>query len=125
MNATTRPKTAKTAVFVSAIDAEAVRRGVYWTLWRTGGVSPELAARWGVPARSNEVVPHDRLCQLACASPSALFAVLKKRGWKSKAAFNRSEDKIARVEMTRRGFRITAFETYEDAVRRHEMMKSI
>jgi hypothetical protein len=125
MNAPSRPKTAKTAVFVSAIDAEAVRRGVYWTLWRTGGVSPELAAAWGVPARTQEVVPHDRLCHLACASPSALFVVLKNRGWKTKAQFNHSEAKIARVEVTRRGLRITAFETYEAAVRRHKMMTSV
>ena len=108
-NRITPPKDAKTANPPDEIDLAAISNGVYWTLWRTGGI-PNI---WGMKERP-QLVPHEGLCKIACKSPAALLRLLKSKGWKT-ANFNHSEDKIVRVVIIGEGFNVTSFETYKAA----------
>ena len=89
----------------------------YWILWRNDDA--QMRAAFGMPPASEKRFPHQGLCAVGFESPSELMADLASKGWR-KDALDHQPNRIALVETTPTGIRVTEFPTYAAAVKAHK-----
>lgn len=91
----------------------------YWTLWGSEADHHALYARFGLAKAAKSPLPHENLCSFGFSNPEELLSCLIGKGWR-KSEFDNTGNRFALVKVTPAGMRVTAFETFRDAVKHHK-----